>query len=68
MSINCCILTVTGVRSPTAYLSLCFVTPDQSYQVISRLRPTVMLVEHQVRGDQRTCVTLDEQAQKLLFG
>jgi hypothetical protein len=51
------ILTVTGARSPTACASL---LPVSQIQVISRLRPTVMLVEHQVRGDECTCVTLDE--------
>jgi hypothetical protein len=28
----------------------------------------MMIVEYQVRGDERTCITLDEQAKELLFG
>jgi hypothetical protein len=48
-----------------SYLTLRFVTPGQ---IIFRLRATMMIAEHQVRGDERTCITLDEQAKELLFG
>jgi len=54
-----------GGRPSRAYLPLCFVIPSQ---VISRLWATVMIAEHQVRGDERTCITLDEQAKEFLFG
>jgi hypothetical protein len=37
-------------------------------QVICRVRVAVMLTKHQVGGDERTRVTLDEQATEFVLG
>ena len=33
-----------------------------------RVRVAVMAAEHDVGGDECACITLDEQAQKFVFG